>query len=103
MVQVAFNKIDEADLPTGVSNVDVAALLEKSYFTYSLDGMEALASGFNMNGIWGMTDVMILVDGVPRDAGSVTPNEIDQVTFLKSAPAVALYGSRGARGNINHN
>lgn len=100
MVQVAFNKVDEAELPTGVSNVDVATLLEKSYFTYSLDGMEALASGFNMNGIWGMTDVMILVDGVPRDAGSVTPNEIDQVTFLKSAPAVALYGSRGARGVI---
>ncbi|MFD2162708.1 SusC/RagA family TonB-linked outer membrane protein [Paradesertivirga mongoliensis] len=99
-VQVAFKQIDEADLPAGVSNVDVASLLEDNYFTYTLDGMDALAPGFNGNGIWGLTGVMILVDGIPRSVESVTPNEVDQITFLKSAPAVALYGSRGARGVI---
>ncbi|MEJ6979488.1 SusC/RagA family TonB-linked outer membrane protein [Pedobacter sp. P351] len=99
-IPVAFKSVDETDLPSGVSNVNVSQLFEKNFFTYGLDGMEALAPGFNGNNLWGMNSSLVLIDGVPRDITSVTPNEIDQITFLKSASAVALYGSRGAKGVI---
>lgn len=100
MVPVAFNAVEEQDLPVGVSNVNIAELFEKNLFLDGLGGLEAFAPGYNGNNLWGMSSSLILVDGVPRDFSTVTPNEIDQVSFLKSASAVALYGSRGARGVI---
>jgi TonB-dependent Receptor Plug Domain. len=42
----------------------------------------------------------VLVDGIPRVANNVLPSEIDQITFLKGAQAVVLYGSRAAKGVI---
>src|SRR5690606_22586647 len=71
----------------------------KNYITYPLDNMEALVPGFNGN-LWGMDEYLLLVDGVPRDVGSVQPTAIDQITFLKGVSAVALYGSRAAKGAI---
>ena len=52
LVQLAYRKVNLADVPSDVSVVDVQKLLETNYFTNSLDGMAALASGFNGN-IWG--------------------------------------------------
>ena len=43
---------------------------------------------------------MILVDGVPRDANDINPNDIDQISVLKDASAAAIYGARGAFGVI---
>ncbi len=100
MVNVGFKKVEESMLATDVSNVSVSRLLEKNYTTYGLEGMEAFAPGFNGNNLWGMNSSLVLVDGVPRDIVSITPNEIEDITFLKSASAVALYGSRGAKGVI---
>lgn len=96
-VGVAFRRVANKDLLGGVSNVDFKSVFEKNYSLYGLDGMEALAAGFNGN-IWGMNSYLVLIDGVPREVDNVMPSEIDQVTFLKSASAVALYGSRGAKG-----
>jgi len=104
LVNIGFKKVEEGVLPAGVSNVDISTLFEKNYTTYGLDGMEAFApgftSGFSGNSLWGMNSTLILIDGVPRDVSSINANEIDQITFLKSASAVALYGSRGAKGVI---
>jgi TonB-linked SusC/RagA family outer membrane protein len=100
-VPVAFRTVKKRDLVGGVSVVDMKEQLKKSYTTFSLDGMEALAPGYNGNSIWGMGSYMLMIDGVPRNAGNVMPTEIDQITFLKGAAAVALYGSRAAKGVIN--
>ena len=43
---------------------------------------------------------LVLVDGVPRDINNVLPSEIEQVTYLKAASAVVLYGSRASNGVI---
>ncbi|HEY1021405.1 MAG TPA: carboxypeptidase regulatory-like domain-containing protein, partial [Flavisolibacter sp.] len=103
-VQVAFRKADKRDVLGAVSAVDVSGLLKKNYFTYSLDGMDALAAGWNGNSLWGMgggaNGYLLLVDGVPREATNVLPTEIDQISFLKGVGAVALYGSRAAKGVV---
>jgi TonB-linked SusC/RagA family outer membrane protein len=97
-VQVAFRKVNPQDLPGGVSAVNMPELLRKNYMTYSLENMEAWAPGYNGNSNWGMGSYLLVIDGVPREAGNVMPTEIEQITFLKGVNAVALYGSRGAKG-----
>ena len=42
-----------------------------------------------------------MVDGIPRDEYNVIPSEIEDITVLKSAAAVALYGSRAAKGVVS--
>lgn len=99
-VQVAFRKVEKKDLLGGISVVNLPEKMEKNYTTYSLDGMEAYVGGFNGN-LWSMgSDYLLLIDGVPREATNVLASEIEQITFLKGASAVALYGSRAAKGVI---
>lgn len=98
-VNVAFKSVNDKDLPSGISSVNISELLEKNYLV-NFDGLEAFAAGYNGNNLWGMNSSLVLIDGVPRDISSISPTEIDHITFLKSASAVALYGSRGAKGVI---
>ena len=105
LVNVAFRQVAQSDIIGSVAVLDYEALTEKNYNTYSLDNMQAYVSGFNGNSLWGMDadndqGYLVLIDGVPRDANNVLPTEIAQVTFLKSAQAVVLYGSRAAKGAI---
>ncbi|MDA3929828.1 MAG: SusC/RagA family TonB-linked outer membrane protein [Prolixibacteraceae bacterium] len=43
---------------------------------------------------------LVLVDQIERDLSQLSPNEIESVTVLKDAAALALYGGRGANGVI---
>ncbi len=105
MVKTAFRSVAQGDLLGGVSFVNVEEMLEKNYTTYSLDHMESLVNGWNGKSLWGMDEdngqgYLVLIDGIPRDANNVQPSEIAQITFLKGANAVVLYGSRAAKGAI---
>lgn len=44
---------------------------------------------------------LILVDGIERGLTYVTPDEVESVTVLKDAAAVAIYGYKGANGAVN--
>ena len=100
LVNVAFRKVAKQDIMGGVSTVNVRELMEKNYNTYSLDNMQGYVSGYNGAGMWGYTDQLVLIDGVPREANNVKPDEIESITFLKGAQAVVLYGSKAAKGAI---
>ena len=99
-VQAAFRQVPEIDLMGGISVVNMAELIDKNYTTYSLDNMQAFVGGWSGNALWGLDDFLVLVDGVPRDANNVVPTEIEQISFLKGASAVLLYGSRAAKGVV---
>jgi TonB-linked SusC/RagA family outer membrane protein len=43
---------------------------------------------------------LIIIDGFERDLTFITPEEIESVTVLKDASALALYGMKGANGAI---
>lgn len=104
MVQVAFRKVAARDILGGVSTVDMEELTKKNYNTYSLDNMQGYVGGWNGNSMWGMdgdnAGYLVLVDGVPRDVNNVMPSEIAQISFLKGAQAIVLYGSRAAKGAV---
>lgn len=100
LVQVAFRKLAQSDLLGGVSVINLEELTEKNYNTYSLDNLQGYIGGWNGASLWGMSEYLVLVDGIPRNANNVVPTEIEQITFLKGASAVVLYGSRAAKGVV---
>jgi len=110
-VHVAFRDKDADLLLGGVSYVDMEELQKKDYTVSSLDDLYALVGGWNGNNLWGMDNdrldtndnndlPLVIIDGVKRPSNNVLPSEIEQVTFLKGAQAVVLYGARAAKGAI---
>ena len=63
-------------------------------------GEEGRGASFNIRGIQttGETDILILVDGVERPIDRLTVEEVESVTVLKDAAAVALYGHEAING-----
>ena len=104
MVQVAYKKVAQSDLLGSISVIDYEELTKKNYNTYANDNLQGYVGGWNGNSLWGMDSdnagALVLIDGVPRESNNVLPTEIAQITFLKSAQAVVLYGSRAAKGAI---
>lgn len=101
LVSVAYRNLKKSNLLGGVSVLNIEELIKKNYNTYSLDNLQGYVAGWNGNSLWGMDGYLVLVDGVPRDANNVLPTEIASISFLKSASAVVLYGSRGAKGVVS--
>lgn len=110
-VHVAFRDKNVDDLLSGISYVDVEELSKKDYLTGSLEDMYALVGGWNGNNLWGMDNErldnndngnlpLVIIDGVKRPSNNVLPSEVEQVTFLKGAQAVVLYGPKAAKGAI---
>lgn len=100
LIHTAFKDEKADEILGGVSSVNIENIIDENYFTYTLDNLYTFVSGYNGNSLWGYGDAFALVDGVPRDLDNVMPSEIESITFLKGAQAVALYGSRGAKGAI---
>jgi len=110
-VHVAFRDVDADHLLGGVSYVDMEELSKKDYTQSSLEDLMGLVGGWNGNNLWGMDNdrldnndntnmPLVIIDGVKRPSNNVLPSEIEQITFLKGAQAVVLYGSKGAKGAI---
>lgn len=97
-VNVAFGTVEKQDVLGGISAVDITELMKKDNMASANDGLQSLIGGYNGN-TWGQSP-LVLVDGMPREIGKVDPTQIEQVTVLKSASAVMLYGSRAAKGAI---
>ncbi len=111
-VRLIFGSKNSAEILGGVSTIDMKEIVDKNYTTGALDNIEAYVSGFNGNSIWGYGDVaymsqywnhpayLVLVDGYPRASNNLRPEEIDQITILKGAQAVAIYGALASNGAI---
>lgn len=99
LVNVAFRKVEQRDLMGGVSYINLPEFMKNDYTTYSLDGLQSYIGGYTGN-VWGQ-GALVMIDGVPRDASAdIRPSEIEQITVLKGVGAVALYGSRAAKGVV---
>ena len=99
-INLAFRKVAKDDVLGGVSTLNYRDLVDKNYNTYTFDNMQGYVAGYNGNSLWGYSDALVLVDGVPRAVDNIKPDEIEEITFLKGAQATILYGSRGAQGAI---
>ena len=66
-------------------------------------GDETFGANFNIRGIQSITGsgVLVLVDGIPRSLDHLSVDEIESVSVMKDAAAVALYGYTGINGAIS--
>lgn len=106
-IPVAFRKVSKDDLLGSVSYVNLEEKLEANYTWDVFENMESYVGGWNGSTLWGMnpenSSYFVVVDGVPRGlsgAENLLSAEVESITFMKGADAVALYGSRGAKGAI---
>lgn len=60
-------------------------------------------ASFSIRGLQTLTnnDVLILVDGFERSIQNLTPEEVESVSILRDASAVALYGYKGINGIVS--
>lgn len=106
MVQVAYRKANVNELLGGVSVLDFESLMQKNYINdVNTSTINGYVAGFNGNSLWGMDadndgGYLVLIDGVPRDLNNVSASEVKEITFMKGAQGVVLYGSRAAKGVI---
>jgi TonB-linked SusC/RagA family outer membrane protein len=97
LAHIAYRNVQRRDLPGAVSILNPPEYLDKNYGINPLEGADALVGGSNL---WNIGTELVMVDGVPRSINDVTASEIAQISFLKGANAVVLYGSRAANGVI---
>lgn len=53
-----------------------------------------------MTTLMASTSPLVLIDGIPGDLNSVSPDDIQQIDVLKDGSAAAIYGTRGTNGVI---
>jgi len=97
LVHVAYGTVAKKDVIGAISVLNPSEYLDKNYGTNALEGIDALVGGSNL---WNQGTALVLIDGVPGAITDVITTEIDQITYLKGANAVVLYGSRAANGVI---
>ena len=74
----------------GLISLDGAGIYYAVNPTFYVRGLQSLST----------SAPLVLVDGIERDISLVSPDEVDHVSILKDAAAVALYGYKGANGAI---
>ncbi len=100
-IQVAYKKVSSKELGANISVFDAKDFIDKDYNSNVVSEINGKVGGLLWsNNIWGLQNALILVDGVPRNYSDVRMEEVDHITFLKGANAVALYGSMAAKGVV---
>lgn len=74
----------------GLSSMSGTGTYFYSNPTFYIRGLQSLST----------SSPLVLVDGIERDMNLVDASEVDHVSFLKDAAAVALYGNKAANGVI---
>lgn len=89
-----------------VSTPDAAALIRGKVAGLTVvqaDGDPLSLSQIQLRGITTLKsgiEPLVLIDGIPGDMNTVSPNDIEQIDVLKDGSAAAIYGTRGTNGVI---
>jgi TonB-linked SusC/RagA family outer membrane protein len=100
-VFIPFDKVNRQDVPGAISVLDPETYIDRDYNLSVEGGMNGRVPGLLWsNNIWGMENALVMIDGVRREFSDITFAEVKQISVLKGANAVALYGSQAAKGII---
>lgn len=69
---------------------------------FSKESQASKSASFTIRGLQSLSGngVLFLVDGIQRGISEISPEEVESVTILKDAAALALYGHEAANGAI---
>ena len=75
----------------GLTSMQNGGAVWEDYADFSIRGLKTLSNN----------NVLVLVDGFERSIGTLSREEVESVSILKDAAAVALYGFRGINGVVS--
>lgn len=105
-VASAISTIKSDQFLQGVVTNDAAQLIRGQVAGLTIvtpDGNPTSTSQIALRGITTLkssTSPLILIDGVPGDLNSISPQDIEQIDVLKDGSAAAIYGTRATNGVI---
>jgi len=104
-VKIAFGTVKRWALLGDVSVIEPDDISNYDNTQYVPDALTGRIPGmFGSNNIRGLGDAMVVLDGIPRYSKitdvNINMEEVDQITVLKDASAVALYGTQARNGVI---
>lgn len=116
VVVVGYGAMKKSDLTgsvAGVKGADIAArhttnlsdALQGSVAGLTVNrenGDPSVASTINVRGVTTISDSspLVIIDGVPGDLNSVSPEDVESISVLKDAASASIYGARAAAGVI---
>jgi len=101
-IKLGVATIDRRNITGAVSTVQTKDRLTYDNTQFVRDYISGLTMGVRgSSDIRGLGNALFVIDGVfGRDPNVLNMEEVDQITVLKDANAVALYGSQGKNGVI---
>lgn len=100
-VDLGFQKISKREIVSAMSTLkpnDRLTFDDTESATNQMDILLGLTAGSNIRN---MGAAMYVIDGIPgRDINQLNSSEIESISVLKDANALALYGAQGAKGVI---
>lgn len=100
-ISSSFRSVLKGNLVGNIATIKVPEVLKHdnlNNFQMLLDSYGAgMKGGFNL---LGLGDALIIVDGLPRDASTLLPEEIEDISILKDVNSAMLYGSQAKNGVI---
>jgi TonB-linked SusC/RagA family outer membrane protein len=100
-IYLPFSTVDQRDVHGAITVLKPEDYIDYDYNLSVEGGINGRVPGLMGTGrIWGMDSAIVIIDGIRREFGDITLNEVKQISVLKGINATALYGSLGARGII---
>ncbi|MEI6753261.1 MAG: SusC/RagA family TonB-linked outer membrane protein [Paludibacter sp.] len=100
-LSLAFKSVKRGLSVGNITEIKVPEILKidnVTRFQSLLDSYGAgTKGGYNL---LGLGDALVIVDGLPRDASNLQPEEIEDITILKDVNSALLYGSQAKNGVI---
>ncbi|MFZ4724424.1 MAG: SusC/RagA family TonB-linked outer membrane protein [Paludibacter sp.] len=101
IISLAYKNVKKGILVGNVSKINVPEVLKQDNVTRVQSLLDTYGSGLKGGyNLLGMGDALVIVDGLPRDAANLQPEEIDEITVLKDVNSAMLYGSQAKNGVI---
>jgi len=101
IVNVPFGILTNRQLTGAVSTIDAKEILRFDQVEGYREAINGRITGmFGSNNIRGKDNPLIIVDGFPREADEINPQQIEQITVLKDVASGMLYGSQASNGVI---
>lgn len=84
-----------------ISEIKVPEILNQDNITNFQGLLDSYGAGIKGGyNLLGLGDALVIVDGLPRDASNLQPEEIESITVLKDVNSTLLYGSQAKNGVI---
>ena len=101
ILRMAFKEVRKGLSVGNISRLNPTEILKQDNVTRFQNLIDTYGAGMKGGyNLLGLGDALVIVDGLPRDASMLQPEEIEDITILKDVNSALLYGSQAKNGVI---